>query len=240
MPDENNKQSAPYLPFRTFLGSLDALNHGVPPLIDRSIWRTQPGGVQGQIMGALRFFNLIDEGNKPTENLRRLIEKPEHREKAIRALLEWSYADLIKGDLTKMTAKMLEDGMEQYGVSGETKKKAVTFFLQAAKFADLALSPYLQAQIRATPGTRRKRRREAIEVELPAGAVITGQVVGSAGNAKTIDLKSGGRVSITVSIDPFSLAKADRDFVFELIDKLSEYESRGGKAAKNLSVMQGQ
>ncbi len=139
MPEDPSKQAAPYLPFKTFLGALEALNHGVPPLIDRGIWRTQPGGVQGQIMGALRFFGLIDEANKPTQNFHRLVEKKEHRQAAIRALLEYAYADLIAGDLTKMTAKMLEDGVEQYGVSGETRKKAVTFFLQAARYADLAL-----------------------------------------------------------------------------------------------------
>jgi hypothetical protein len=231
MPEEISKQSAPYLPFRTFLGALDALNHGVPPFIDRSIWRTQPGGVQGQIMGALRFFNLIDDSNKPTENLRRLIDKPEHREKAIRALLEWAYADLIKGDLTKMTAKMLEDGMEQYGVGGETRKKAVTFFLQAARFADLALSPYLQAQIRATPGTRRKRRKD--DDGVPSSSAPT-PVTGGArvGESETVQLKSGGSVTVTVSINPFSLEQADRTFVFDLIDKLKGYGKSDSKAGK--------
>ena len=87
MPEDSVRQSAPYLPFRTFLNALEALNHGVPPLIDRGIWRTQPGGVQGQIMGSLRFFGLIDDSNKPTQNLLRLIEKKEHRQAAIRALM---------------------------------------------------------------------------------------------------------------------------------------------------------
>jgi len=232
MPEEPSKQSAPYLPFKTFLGALDALNHGVPPLIDRSIWRTQPGGVQGQIMGALRFFNLIDEANRPTENLRRLVEKPEHREKAIRALLEWSYADLIKGDLTKMTTKMLEDGIEQYGVSGLTKKKAVTFFLQAARFGDLALSPYLQSQIRATPGTRRKRRKDEEGSNRESTAVAPSPMGGQPGESQTIELKSGGSVTVTVTINPFSLEQADRTFVFDLIDKLKGYAKGDEKAGK--------
>ena len=231
MPDETPRQSAPYLPFRTFLSALDALNHGVPPIIDRSIWRTQPGGVQGQIMGAMRFFNLIDEANKPTEHLKRLVEKREHRPAAIRALLEWGYAKLIAGDLTKMTAKMLEDGIEQYGVSGETKKKAVTFFLQAAKFGDLALSPYLQAQIRATPGTRRRRRKDddGEVVETAVGSESTGS---SKGQTQTVELKSGGSVAITVDVDLITLDQSDRNFVFELIDKFKSYgkSEKPGKA----------
>jgi len=221
MAEETIKQSAPYLPFRTFLSALDALNLGVPPIIDRGIWRTQPGGVQGQIMGALRFFNLIDDANRPTENLRRLVEKREHRQAAIRTLLEWSYADLVKGDLTKMTAKMLEDGIEHYGVSGETRKKAVTFFLQAAKFADLPLSPYLQMQIRATPGTRKRRR--TLDEDSSSQASNGTPAPSDDGRTQTIELKSGGAISLTLSINPFKLEKSDREFVFGLIDKLSDY-----------------
>jgi hypothetical protein len=222
MPEDAAKQSAPYLPFRTFLNALDALNHGVPQVIDRTIWRTQPGGTQGQIMGALRFFGLIDELNKPTSNLLRLVDKREHRQAAIRALLEWSYADLVKSDLTKMTMKMLEDSIQQYGVSGETRKKAITFFLQAAKFADLALSPYLQMQIRATPGTRKRRRTpedDSASFESANGSSSSN----TEAHNETIQLKSGGTVSLTVSINPFKLEKEDRVFVFELIDKLTGY-----------------
>lgn len=234
MADEAAKQSAPYLPFKTFMSALDNLNHGVPPIIDRSIWRTQPGGTQGQIMGALRFFNLIDDANKPTENLKRLVEKREHRQAAIRALLEWGYAKLIAGDLTKMTAKMLEDGIEQYNVGGETKKKAVTFFLQAAKFADLPLSPYLQAQIRATPGSRRRRKKED-DGELPSDSTSNGAAISAGGPSQTVELKSGGSVTITVSINPFDLEQADRTFVFDLIDKLKAY-AKGEKAGKAISA----
>jgi hypothetical protein len=220
MPEDNAKQSAPYLPFKTFLNALDALNHGVPPFIDRGIWRTQPGGTQGQIMGALRFFGLIDDMNRPTNHLLRLVEKKDQRQAAIRALLEWAYADLIKGDLTKMTAKMLEDGIERYGVGGETRKKAVTFFLQAAKFADLPLSPYLQMQIRATPGARKRRRVTDDDSTYQSN----GSTAASAeGQTQTVVLKSGGAVSLNVSINPFSLEKTDRDFVFEIIDKLNGY-----------------
>jgi hypothetical protein len=232
MPEETTRQSAPYLPFRTFLSALEALNHGVPQIIDRTIWRTQPGGTQGQIMGALRFFNMIDDFNKPTSNLLRLVEKKEHRQAGIRALLEWSYADLVKSDLTKMTAKMLEDGIEKYGVSGETRKKAVTFFLQASKFADLALSPYLQMQIRATPGTR-KRRIRAPEGDETSNS-STPLTPNNEGETQTIVLKGGGTISLTVSINPFKLEKADRAFVFELIDKLTGYGKGTPPKAENL------
>jgi hypothetical protein len=36
-------------------------------------------------------------------------------------------------------------------------------------------------------------------------------------------LKSGGTVTLTAAVDLFSLNTADREFVFELIDKVQSY-----------------
>ena len=41
--------------------------------------------------------------------------------------------------------------------------------------------------------------------------------------AKTVHLKSGGTVTLTAAVDLFSLTAADREFVFELIDKVQSY-----------------
>lgn len=234
MAEDAKKAAAPYLPFKTFLSAMDAFTaHGLPPLIDRSIWRTQPGGVQGLIMGALRFFDLMDDENRPTELLQGFVSSPaEKRTAAVRTLLEHGYAELIRQDLTKMTVKMLDGAIEMYGVSGETKKKATTFFLQAAKFSDLPLSSFLQTQIRATPGTRRKRssnngrnrdggdEQEGFSPEAPT----------SRGSTKTIELHNGGTLTLNVSVDVFAMSSADRDFVFDLIDRLRGYESRKSSA----------
>lgn len=236
MADETKQAAAPYLPFKTFLSSLEAFSaHGVPPLVDRSIWRTQPGGMQGLIMGALRFFDLIDSDNRPTERLEKLVSTPaDKRAHAVRALLEHGYSDLISQDLTKMTVKMLDDAIEKYGVSGETKKKAITFFLQAAKHSDLPLSSFLQTQIRATPGTRRKRltngRSKENGEEQSSGFPDLPSL--AHGSTKTIQLHNGGTLTLTVSVDVFTMSSDDRNFVFGLIDRLREYESQKSVAPK--------
>lgn len=230
MADDSSakQQAAPYLSFKTFLSALDALSHGVPPLIDRSIWKTQPGGIQGLIMGAFRFFELVDEENKPSSVLNMLATSKEDRPAALKTLLEDCYPTVFQHDVTKMSTKMLEDEMEHYGVTGETKKKAITFFLQAAKFCDLPLSPYLQSQIRATPGTRRKRvsTSRARENGYESDVTIPEIPSGSQGSTKTIQLHNGGTLSITVSVDVFAMSSDDRIFVFGLIDKLREYETK--------------
>jgi hypothetical protein len=220
MPTEEVKAAAPYLPFKTFLSSLEPFSQVVPPKIDRTIWR-QSGLTQSQIMGAYRFFNLIDDNDRPTTALHRLIDNKEKRPQELKTLLNAYYGDVLAHDLKKMTPKMLDELIEQYGISGATKKKAITFFLQAAKYSGMELSSFLS--VRNTSGTRRRRSAkkegdgadpiEQYEPEAP-----------TTGTGKRITLRSGGELSLRVNVDLFGLSNEDRTFVFKLIDELRAYE----------------
>jgi hypothetical protein len=213
---------AAYIAFRTFLGAIDALQHGVPKKLDRTIWRNQSGVVQSQIMMAFRFFGLVDAEDRPTPALERLVDHPEKRVEHIAALLQHGYRDLIAHDLTKMSPKMLEQAMEQYNVSGDTRRKAITFFLQAARFAELPMHPLLSAQIRsAAPSKRRRKAREGnSRPETPLSQL---------GTSKVILLDSGGTLTLSVAADVFSMSAEDRSFVFGLIDELQKYEKGAEK-----------
>ena len=142
----------------------------------------------------------------------------------MRALLMYGYRDLIDHDLTKMSPKMLDEALEQYHVSGDTKRKAVTFFLQAAKFAELPMHPLLLGHTRNTARRKRNRVREiGLNVEdqiLPMGDAVATQQ----GSIKTLELKSGGKLTLAISVDVFSMSPEDRHFVFGLIDELQKYE----------------
>jgi hypothetical protein len=217
---------APYLPFKTFLGSLDPFVQGIPPKIDRSLWN-QSGFMQGLILNAYRYFHLVDANDKPTPEFQQLVKsKNEDRKKLIKKfLLDIGYPEIVlMHDLTTMTPKMLDELMEKYNVSGETKKKSITFFLQAAKFADVPLSSFLTEKIRNTGGPRRRRNGAKAEGD----ARIERQTIppaGSSGTTRSVILSGGGTVALTVSVDLFSLGKDDREFVFGLIDRLQQYES---------------
>src|SRR5215831_6141036 len=62
---EPKKKTAPYLPFKTFMNSLDTFSQGVPGTLDRTIWKSQAGLMQGLIMNTYRFFGLVDEFDAP-------------------------------------------------------------------------------------------------------------------------------------------------------------------------------
>ncbi len=218
---------APYLAFLTFQNAIDSLEHGIPKKIDRTIWPTQAGMVQSQIVMALRFFGLVDQNDRPIQLLHDLVEKKDERKRLLAELVNVAYANIVKHDLTKMTPKMLDDAIDEYGVSGDTKRKAVTFFLKAAKFAEIPMPPLLSSQVRNT-GPRKKRTPK------PRG-VFVGDMNGradtryeqpiapSGGSSKTVTLRGGGAITLMVSADPFSMTAEDRGFVFGLIDQLQAY-----------------
>jgi len=230
MATETGKRVAPYLPFATFINSLDVFSQGVPPKLDRSLWRSQSGLLQGQIMNAYRFLYLVDDDDSATDYLTKMATKPEQRPEALKELIEAQYADVLNDhDLTKMTLKMLEDSFEKnFSVSGATKQKAIAFFLKAAKFADMSLSSFLQSQLRNT-GTRKKRgTKTRIELTGEEEAEIISDVASQSQGAVThsVRLKSGGLVSVTVTANPFSMPVEDREFVFSMIDMVQKYEAK--------------
>jgi hypothetical protein len=51
------------------------------------------------------------------------------------------------------------------------------------------------------------------------------------GTSRTVELKSGGTLTVMASMDVFKLTPDDRNFVFSLIDKLNEYENGREKVA---------
>ena len=213
---EAGRPVVPYVPFKTFLTALDALEAAIPNQLDRSVWPSYSGAIQGQLLGAFRFLGLMDEGNCPTPALAELVSKRGARRELLRSLIESHYRTLVALDLTRTSPRQLDDAMRQYGLSGATHKKALSFFLQAAQFAGMPLSVLLRAKTRtAAFGHKRAAIAATVTSETPAAAALS----------KTVRLRSGGTLTVAASLDLFSLAGEDRKLVFDLIDRLQEYES---------------
>jgi len=211
---------APYLPFLTFQSALAALEHGIPKMLDRTIWPSQSGLVQSQILMAFRFLGLVDDRDRPTDVLRELVEEKDNRAGLITKLLNESYTALIDHDLTKMTPKMVDDEMERYHVTGETKRKAVSFFLRAAKFAGMPMHPLLSAMVRNT-GPRKRRNKAPIISKISSIEEVESAQIPT--NAKTVHLSNGTIVTVTIAGDPFTLPQDERGFVFELVDAIQAW-----------------
>src|SRR2546427_10355773 len=183
--DESGTKSAealvaPYLPFKTFQTALDRLHEGMPHQIDKSVFPTFSFSTIPQLLSGFKFFGLIDEKGVPQADLKALAGvKEQDRQPIMRKLLEKRYSEVMEIDLTKATPTQLEEAIKNYNVTGTTHRKAVTCFLQAAKFAKLPMSHLLEAKTTrgVKAGTTRKRRAktngnssDAVDVPPPAKA----------------------------------------------------------------------
>lgn len=177
MSTEERLPTPPYVGFRTFMNFLDWLREvGIPSRIDRSFWGERLSGATGsQVLGALRFFGLVNKNGVPDSMLERMASNADDRKIALRALMQRYEAALNGLDLERATAGELDDRFRRYGLSSHTFRKAVVFFIQAAQYCGMPLSPYITRRRRAAKANggvaqpRRRGRPPKVQVESPKG-----------------------------------------------------------------------
>jgi hypothetical protein len=229
MADEE-KRAAVYVSWTTFKGALDQLAKGMPSRIDRSVFTGMAWNVQSQLFAGLKFLGLIKGEDEPTKVLDDLVAGSEDERKAkLKRLIEDRYADLIAIDLTKATRAHFEEKMgELYSVTGDTREKAARFFLSAASYVGIPLSSFIAPSKDGAPGPRKARapgaKRPARKAAPPQAAPLPStDPPRPGGTSKSVDLQSGGTLTLSATLDLFALNADDRNFVFELIDKLDNY-----------------
>lgn len=162
---ETKKVVPPYLPFRTLATFIESLKGAMPQRIDRSLMKSMSGGMQSQLISALEYLQLISpDTGIPTDNLNRLAHSDkEDRASVLRETLTSSYRFLFENELEleRATPDQLQERFRQAGVSGDTLRKAVAFFLKAAKEAGLKLSPHFKrTYTRRSPSSKGKRKTD--------------------------------------------------------------------------------
>jgi len=145
----------PYIAFAQLLNVLDRMkNEGVPARVDRSYLGSWSGAAQGQFLKAARSLELLDEHGRPTETLKTLVGEPDRRPTIIGNLLHAKYPEAV-GLGVDATQAQLDEVFRNYdGISGSTTRKAITFYLHAAKFAQIATSPFFKAGRASSGGGR--------------------------------------------------------------------------------------
>lgn len=222
---EDKTLTPPYGVFATFKNGVEQLSQGVPNQIDRSVFPGMAWNAQNQIMIGFKFLELVDEDGKPTPALHDLAVPDEPKRKAqLAKLVRAKYADLFALDLMKTTpAELGQRVTEFYGITGDTREKAVRFFLAALAYLEIPISPLFgksRAGNGGTPPSSRRRRNTTPRQR----QVETPKPDDPSGTSRQIQLRSGGTLTVLASIDLFKLSQYDRNFVFALIDQLEKYE----------------
>jgi hypothetical protein len=220
MPDDAKPTKPPYLPWTTFQNITDELRgKGLPGKLDRTAIQGKSGSTQAHYLAALRFFDMIDSGDHPTERFKAYVANVDQRKTMMAGMLKDKYAAALALG-TSSTSAQLATQFREYGLEGETGRKAIAFFLNAARFGGIQVSPYWP-QTRPGGGGRRgngngvpKTRRR--RVKTPPPAQEQSQPAAASAKDRYIDLL---------------LTKASEDFDKELLDRIEKVIGIGEASA---------
>jgi hypothetical protein len=220
----------PYMSFATLLNQIERMEREGPPArIDPSYLVGMAGGTRGQFKMGLRSLGLIDESDQVTEPLIRLAKNPDERAEIFAGILRDRFPRLV-GLGENATRGQLDEVLADYGLGVDTRRKAASFFVAAASYAGIPLSPHIRpAKGVNSAGAQKRVRRSRKRSVTPPTQVA--QPVVAQGDKHTLMLRSGGQVTLSVSVNVMELSVEDREFIFHLIDKLRGYENGGATPA---------
>jgi hypothetical protein len=160
---KENRGIPPYIGWATWNRLTRLMKTFVPPRLDRSYFNSLgfSGTQYSQAVRAFLFLNLMDDTKKPTEELRQLVMgNDEERKATLRNAIEQAYQPFFQNPgPQEATLGDLETYLRSQGAKGVVDKCA-TFFIAAAKEADIPLSPQLAGEFGRKTGRRIKGRKK--------------------------------------------------------------------------------
>ena len=172
MAEKSENLSPPYCTFGSFINFINDLREtGIPPKIDSTVFGTKSGGTIYSILAALKSLKMTNEDGVPTQRLSEFVASDENsRKRLMREILEDCYDPLFgdKIDLKTASAGQFNDTLrDEYQISGSTIDKVASFFLSAAKMADVEISHFLQKRkaIASSPSSRRSTKQRSRSAE---------------------------------------------------------------------------
>jgi len=235
--DEKLGFKPPYNSFRTFWGFIGTLaTKPLPPQLDRSMFDGKSGSDQMGLNFALQGFGLIasDEEKRAVKPALEeiVVADAEERKRLLGDLIKRYYPKQVAISAANGTEDMLLDSFkDDFSLTGETRRKAATWFLHAMTEAGLAVSPHFPT-VRtggATQVTGSRRPRLARKKPTTAEPEVRGDDrTPGVGDEITVKLQAGGTVTLRVNVGHVALSrnKTDREFVQALMDALTEYEEK--------------
>ncbi len=155
----NGGFTPPYGSFRTLMNLVTKMEDGLPSRIDRSYMSNLPGSTQSQLLAGMRSLGLIDGSGYPSDTLKRMVANPGEREAIIGDLVRSHYAPALDNLGLNATQAQLEEVFSSWGVTGSTRRKAIAFFIAAAKFAEVPISPHFKTPRVQSSAKRTTRAR---------------------------------------------------------------------------------
>lgn len=231
-PDQqpDSKPKPPYFSFQTFWNFIEELSKKpLPPKLDRSLMKSKSGTDQANLAAALKAFGLIGDDWTVHASLDSLVAADEDgRKKLLAEIIERFYAEALRVSAENGSEKALSDSFRaSFGLdSSDTRRKAVTFFLHAARYVGIPLSPNFPTT--RSPGSPTPQRPRKTSTRKPKGSAgeaggATSKPPGT-GETKVINFGESGAVTITVDVKWLSLPT---DTMVELRKAVDAFDKLG-------------
>lgn len=169
--ESKSKAGPPYMSWATLENLIERMDKdGVPGRIDRSVL----GGSEGyktQVLAGLRWLELIDQEGSVTATFERMVSDSGNRQELVGKLFREKFPKQIELGEKNASPRELEESFAPY--SGDTARKAVSFYLKGAQFAGLPLSTYFKMPRNRRPSTSKSRSTRKTPKNGGSGATPT-------------------------------------------------------------------
>lgn len=142
------QRTPPIIPLSTLQNFLDPFEEDtIPTQIDKSIMTKLPWGSQTSLISALKYLDFISDDNVPGPLLTEYVTTDkDSRGPLWNRILKSKYAFLLDAvDIGRTTTEIVVAKFKAQGLNGDSIRKAMTFFLHAAKIAGIQVSPHVKA-----------------------------------------------------------------------------------------------
>ncbi len=229
----------PYMSFQTFWNFIAELStKPLPPRIDRSLMSSKSGTDQFNLTLALTSFGLVDDENRVLPLLEELTAADDEQRKSILAkMVTTSYTEPMRVSGDHGTTKDLEDAFRNSYpsiASADTRRKAITFFLHAARMADIELSANFPKTRSGSGAPGQSKPRSKPKKKTPntpgSGQQRERPTTGGVEDDIVVNLRTGGTMRLCVNVSPITLRGFDRNFFFKAVDLLDGYAAAAAAA----------
>jgi Family of unknown function (DUF5343) len=229
--DAGGNGVSPYIAFqsmKTFIQNLKP--HKLPNRIDRSLLQNFAGSVQGLLITTLRFFDLIDAKGIPTESLERLHQAYDTDQwpVVLGDLLRKGYPAIFEiGLATASPGQFSEAFRNAFGGAEAVQRKSRTFFLNAARDAQIEISQHItkNKKPRSMPASGRRRAAKPNTVRTAAATPSTEPpAVNTNGLDGATTPRAPNAYQLLAVFDPSDMSPDEQAAVWTLIQYLKRKE----------------
>lgn len=217
----------PYIAFKTLLDLVERMEREEPPTrVDPTYLDTYAGGYRPTVIGNLQTMGLLTKTGEPTPVLLGLVSSDDAgRKKMVGELVKGLYPEVFALGMNSTQGQFLE-AFTARGATGDTRRKAISFFLKACAYAGVQTGTHWKTPAASATGSTRRRTPKTTDTADDTPPPFVPPPPPTDEHTRVVTLRTGGEISLSVNMNPLVLRGAERKFFNALVDLLDDYEAQ--------------